>query len=75
MDVSTIIVGVLALIGTLGGSYLTGTKTTAVIQEKINTLEEKVNKHNNLVERMYKVESDLKTAFIYIDEIREELEK
>lgn len=31
-------------------------KQTAIIREQINTLSERVTKHNNLVERMYKVE-------------------
>lgn len=67
----TVIVALLALIGSMFGSYMTGNRTTAVIEERLNSLEEKVNKHNNLIERMYKCESDIKTAFIRIDELRE----
>ena len=43
---NTVIVGILSLIGTLAGSYCVGNKTTAVIQERLRALEEKVNKHN-----------------------------
>ena len=53
---ATIIVSVLSLIGTLGGSYLAHSKSTAVIAYRLEELESKVNKHNNLVERMYAVE-------------------
>lgn len=54
---SEIIVALFALIGsaigTVGG-ILTSNKLTVY---RIEQLEEKVDKHNNLVERMYKVES------------------
>ena len=51
-----IVVGVLALIGTLGGSFLANRKTTALISYRIEQLEKKVDKHNSLVERTYKLE-------------------
>ena len=72
---STIIVGILSLVGTLAGSYLVGDKTTAVIQERIKNLEEKVNKHNNLVERTYKVESDVRNAFTILSEMEEDIKE
>ena len=34
-------------------------KTTALIEYRLKELEEKVDKHNNLVERMYVVETKL----------------
>ena len=56
MDYSSIIVGVLALTGTLLGSIMSNNKTQALVTYRLQQLEEKVNKHNNLVERMYKME-------------------
>ena len=56
MDYSSIIVGVLALAGTLIGSMMSNNKTQALVTYRLQQLEEKVNKHNNLVERMYKME-------------------
>ena len=56
MDYSSIIVGVLALAGTLIGSMMANNKTQALVTYRLQQLEEKVNKHNNLVERMYKME-------------------
>ena len=56
MDYSAIIVGVLALAGTLIGSMLSNNKTQALVIYRLQQLEEKVNKHNNLVERMYRME-------------------
>lgn len=52
----TIIVAIISLAGTLIGSYLAQRKTTALVVYRLNELEKKVDKHNNLVERMYKVE-------------------
>ena len=56
MDYSSIIVGVLALAGTLIGSMLSNNKTQALVIYRLQQLEEKVNKHNNIVERMYRIE-------------------
>ena len=56
MDYSSIIVGVLALAGTLLGSIMSNNKTQALVTYRLQQLEEKVNKHNNLVERMYRME-------------------
>ena len=58
MDYSSIIVAVLALAGTLAGSYLSNNKTTALISYRLQTLEDKVNKHNNVIERMYHLEEE-----------------
>lgn len=54
--VDTIIVAALSLIGTLAGSFWSNSKSQALIAYRLEQLENKVNKHNNLVERMYKVE-------------------
>lgn len=56
MIADTIIVAVISLIGTLAGSYFSNRKSQVLIAYRLEQLEEKVNKHNNLVERMYKVE-------------------
>ena len=51
-----IITGGLSLVGTLSGSFLAQRKSTALIAYRIEKLEEKVARHNNLVERTYKLE-------------------
>lgn len=52
MDWSNIVVAIIALLGTFIGSF-SGIK---LMSYRIEQLEKKVEKHNNLVERMYKVE-------------------
>ena len=60
------------LLGTLGGIIASGRLTAY----RISQLEKKVEKHNNLVERMIKVENSVKSAHHRIDEINEvQLEK
>ena len=51
-----IIVAALGLVGTLAGSYLANRKSTALIAYRLEQLEQKVSKHNNLVERTYALE-------------------
>lgn len=53
----TIIVAILSLIGTLAGAFLANRKTSALIVYRLDMLEEKVNKHNNMIERTYALES------------------
>lgn len=52
----SIIVAALSLMGTLAGAYLANRKSTALIAYRLEQLEAKVEKHNNLVERTYRLE-------------------
>lgn len=52
----SIIVAALALLGTLAGAYLGNRKSAALIAYRLEELEKKVQAHNNLVERMFRVE-------------------
>ena len=51
-----IIVGVLSLIGTLAGTYFANRKSSALIAYRLELLEKKVDKHNSVVERTFKLE-------------------
>ena len=54
-----IIVAVLGLVGTLAGSYFANRKSTALVIYRLEQLEQKVSKHNNLVERTYALEESV----------------
>lgn len=56
---ASILTAVLALTGTLIGSFLAHRKSTALLTYRMEQLEKKVDKHNNLVERVYRLESAL----------------
>ena len=52
----SIIVAALAMIGTMSGAYLANKKSTALIAYRMEQLEQKVHKHNSLIERTYALE-------------------
>lgn len=56
--VASVVVAVISLIGTLCGSYFSNRKSSALMEYRLQQLEDKVNKHNNLIERTYKLEED-----------------
>lgn len=58
----TIIVAILSLIGTLVGAFLANNKTRAVVEVKIADLTKKVEKHNNMIERVYALEGRMTEA-------------
>lgn len=78
---STIISAVLALLGSVVGTFggiLAGNKLTTY---RISQLEKKVDKHNNLIERTYKLEQraavideEIKVANHRIDDLEHERE-
>ena len=59
MDISAIIVGALALIGTIIGNLIGNNKTAALVSYRLEQLERKVSLHNNAVERLYKAEQTI----------------
>ena len=52
----SIIVALLALVGTLAGTYFANRKSAALIAYRLEELEKKVQAHNNLIERTYHLE-------------------
>ena len=53
---STIIVACLSLLGTLAGAYFANRKSSALIAYRLEQLEKKVNRHNSVIERTYRLE-------------------
>lgn len=51
-----IIIAVLSMVGTLAGAYLSNRKSSALIAYRLDKLEEKVDKHNSVIERTFKLE-------------------
>lgn len=70
MDLSAIAVAVLSLIGTLAGAFAGIRAANKLTVYRIKKLEEKVDKHNNLVERMVTVEQSCKSAHRRINELK-----
>lgn len=54
-----IIVAIIGVLGTFAGSFFTNRKSMALIIYRLEQLEKKVGKHNNLIDRMYKAEANI----------------
>jgi predicted nuclease with TOPRIM domain len=57
-----VIVALLGFAGTMLGSLLGVLAAQKLTQYRLSQLEEKVNKHNNLIERTYKLEGRMDEA-------------
>ena len=62
------VVALLGFAGTLTGSLLGVITAQKLTQYRLSQLEEKVSRHNNLVERTYKIEGELAKC---VQDIRE----
>ena len=74
----TIIVGILSLIGTLVGSLSGILAANKLVVYRIEQLEKKVEKHNNVLERVYVLEKDdavIKEDLKVVNHKIEDLEK
>lgn len=60
MDGTTIILSIISFLGTVIGTFAGILTSTKLTNYRLEQLEKKVDKHNNLVERMYRLESDVK---------------
>lgn len=65
----TVIVALIALAGTLGGSYLGVRQANKLVNYRLDRLTAKVDAHNHLVERMVAVEASTKSAHKRLDGI------
>lgn len=54
---SEIVVALLSLVGTFVGTLGGILTTQKLVTYRLQKLEEKVDKHNNLIDRMYKIET------------------
>ena len=54
----TIIIALISLLGTLGGTFGGILATSKLTNYRIEQLEKKVDKHNNIIEHTYKLEDN-----------------
>ena len=64
-----IIIAVLSLLGTLIGTFAGILTSTNLIKYRIEKLEEKVEKHNSVVERMALAENNIKNIYHQLDDL------
>ncbi len=69
----TVVVALIACVGTLLGSLLGVFASAKLTNYRLEQLEKRVEKHNNLVERMIAVEASAKSAHKRLDEFFREI--
>lgn len=78
-DAATLIVPALSALlsaaSAAGGVYVAITNRLSVLETKMDALSDKVEKHNSVIERTYKLETDAATAWKRHDELAERVER
>ena len=70
MEWSTVLVAVITAGFAFLGVYMSNRKQAALVAYRLEKLEEKVDKHNNLVERMYRLEGQVETLKEQLEALR-----
>lgn len=69
----TIVVALLGFFGTLCGAYFANRKSSALIAYRLEQLEDKVNKHNKVIERTYGLEKQAEVIEEHLHSIDKEI--
>lgn len=70
-----VIVGVLSLLGTLGGSLFGILAANKLTTYRVEQLEKKVEQHNSIIERVVILEQSTTTQWERVDELRKVVEE
>ena len=71
---ASVLVGALAMLGTLGGAYLANRRSSALIAYRLQELEKKVDKHNGFAEKIPVLEEKLSVANNRIADLERQVE-
>ena len=66
----TVIIAILSMVGTIIGSLLGILAANKLTNYRIEQLEKKVEKHNNVIERVYKLEKEEAVMQEEIDQLK-----
>ncbi len=79
LEISTLVVpiasAVLSAVFAACGVYVAISNRLSVLETKMDSLSTKVAKHNSVIERTYKLETDAATAWKRHDELAERVER
>ena len=70
MNIETIVVALITAGFAFLGVYMSNRKQAALVAYRLEKLEEKVDKHNSVVERMYRLEETVKNLQGEVKELR-----
>lgn len=71
----TIIVAIIAFIGSLVGNYMSNNKNQALIAYRLEQLEKKVELHNKVIERTYSLEKETSLLENDLNDIKKQIDK
>lgn len=78
-DMTTLIVPIVSALvsaaSAAGGVYVAITNRLSVLETKMDALSDKVEKHNSVIERTYKLETNAATAWKRHDELADRVER
>lgn len=69
--ISRLIVALLSCIGTVAGAFLGVVASQKLTDFRLKSLEEKVNRHNSIIERTYVLEEKMRVANHRIEDLEE----
>lgn len=79
LDAATLIAPALSALlsaaSAAGGVYVAISNRLSVLETKMDALSDKVEKHNSVIERTYKLETDVATAWKRHDELAERVDR
>ena len=75
MEISTFVAPIVTALLTAVGIYVAMSNRLSVLETKMDGLAAKVEKHNTVVERTYKLENDMKTAWMRHDELKGRIDR
>ena len=70
MNVETIVVALITAGFAFLGVYISNWKQAALVAYRLEKLEEKVDKHNSVVERMYRLEEQVKNLQAEVKDLK-----
>ena len=70
MNIETIVVALITAGFAFLGVYMSNRKQAALVAYRLEKLEEKVDKHNSVVERMYRLEETVKNLQAEVKDMR-----
>ncbi|QTE74045.1 hypothetical protein JS518_14305 [Clostridiales bacterium FE2010] len=70
MNLETIVVALITAGFAFLGVYISNRKQAALVAYRLEKLEQKVDKHNSVVERMYRLEENVKNLHEEVTELK-----
>ena len=70
MNVETVVVALITADFAFLGVYISNRKQAALVAYRLEKLEQKVDKHNSVVERMYRLEENVKNLQAEVTELK-----